>query len=347
MENKLKKYDVFISYKETDEHNEFTKDYYIADSIFADLNNLNINVFFSKKTLKEHYGESYEDIIDQALENSKIMIVIGTQKKYFETYYVRKETDKFIECMNKEKSMDSDFTRYIIPCYEDLTKGELPSHLKDFQALDLKNGDYRKEIVEYVKHLLKNRYETNISNNVISNVGNENSQSTNLAIYGITEIAARNFEEADKLFKEALKFNVNNILAYVGICMLATTTPQQKEVYIKRIDGISSEITKLEIDYILKNEFFTLDYIALFVSFCSVGRVRYCYEKYQDIFKKPIFQIEEGVYGSLFLHALHNIKTTQVLLESGANLNEIQVLYYEKKLSCLYHLFQFYHMQFL
>ena len=77
-------YDVFICYKETDEYGQRTEDSVLAQQIYEALVVKDYRVFFSKISLEDKIGKEYEPYIFAALNSAKVMIVIGTEYKYFD-----------------------------------------------------------------------------------------------------------------------------------------------------------------------------------------------------------------------------------------------------------------------
>ena len=85
-------FDIFISYKETDERSgQRTPDSVLGQDIYSALTKEGYKVFFSRITLESRLGQEYEPIIYAALRSSKVMIAIGTKPEYFEAPWVRNE----------------------------------------------------------------------------------------------------------------------------------------------------------------------------------------------------------------------------------------------------------------
>ena len=89
------KYDVFISYKHSDEQGSLTPDYAIAKELYENLNNLGYQVFFSSNTLEQIGSSRYKSDIDAALDTSKVMIVVLSKSEYASSQWVQYEWDSF------------------------------------------------------------------------------------------------------------------------------------------------------------------------------------------------------------------------------------------------------------
>lgn len=128
---KEERFDVFICYKETDEKGQRTIDSVIAQDLYSALTQKGYKVFFSRITLETKLGEMYEPYIFAALNSAKVMLVIGTQERYFNAVWVRNEWSRFI------KIMERDHDKYLIPCYKDMDAYDLPMEMASFQAQDM------------------------------------------------------------------------------------------------------------------------------------------------------------------------------------------------------------------
>lgn len=126
-------YDVFISFKQTDEdtHRE-TIDSSKAENIYHKLKEKGYRVFFSKITLANRGGEDYEPIIYMALETSKVMLVLGSQKEYLEAPWVRNEWSRFLDMMQEKPE------KKILPVLiNEMDPGQLPEALQGIQGYNI------------------------------------------------------------------------------------------------------------------------------------------------------------------------------------------------------------------
>ena len=128
---KEERFDVFICYKETDKNGQRTIDSVIAQDLYSALTQKGYKVFFSRITLETKLGEMYEPYIFAALNSAKVMLVIGTQERYFNAVWVRNEWSRFIKIMERDRD------KYLIPCYKDMDAYDLPMEMASFQAQDM------------------------------------------------------------------------------------------------------------------------------------------------------------------------------------------------------------------
>ena len=154
-------FDVFISYKATDNNNEKTEDSIIAHEIYDELTKKNYRVFFAEKTLENRIGSEYEPIIFKALHTSKIFILVGTKKEYIESNWVRNEWSRYID---RIKSADENInSNSFIPVFKGMNPYDMPKVNNQFiQGVDASKIGYVMTVVDGVQRLLKPSSEKDI-----------------------------------------------------------------------------------------------------------------------------------------------------------------------------------------
>ena len=131
---KLAPYDVFISYKDSDQEKglDRTEDSLKAQSIYTHLVTQGYSVFYSRESLSNVIGEKYEPYIFQALSTSRAMIVYGSTPEYINATWVRNEWQRYAKKMQKgEKDKGS----LIVIC-DGFSPKDLPPMLRSMQVLD-------------------------------------------------------------------------------------------------------------------------------------------------------------------------------------------------------------------
>lgn len=194
---KEKPYDVFICYKETDNNGKRTEDSVIAYDLYKRLTNEGLRVFFSKISLMDKIGYSFEPYIYSALNTAKYMFVVSTSPEYLNSVWVKNEWIRFLNATKTNPK------KYIIPCLKNFQSDDLPTELKGIQYLDLDNIGWKQEI-----DILLNRDK---SRNIAEN------DNYNVFIEKAT-IALRNenFENARRLYDRALDYDYNSEEAHLG-----------------------------------------------------------------------------------------------------------------------------------
>ena len=107
-------FDVFICYKETDEHGRRTHDSVLANDLYHQLTQEGFKVFFARITLEDKLGTAYEPYIFAALNSAKVMVVIGTKPEYFNAVWVKNEWARFLA------QIKNDADKILIPAYKDM-----------------------------------------------------------------------------------------------------------------------------------------------------------------------------------------------------------------------------------
>ncbi|MCI5892421.1 MAG: TIR domain-containing protein [Clostridiales bacterium] len=204
-------YDVFICYKETDNNGRRTIDSTLAQDIYYQLTNEGYKVFFSRITLEDKLGTEYEPYIFSALNSAKIMLVVGTNKDYYNAVWVKNEWARFLDLAKKDKS------KMIIPCYRDMDAYDLPDELSMFQSQDMSKIGFIQDLIRGIKKVLqKNSAQPTVT--VVNNTAEAfNSETILKRAFMLLEDAE--WQKADKLLEQVLNHEPENARAYLGKLM--------------------------------------------------------------------------------------------------------------------------------
>ncbi len=96
-------FDVFLSFKSTDDDGNPTQDALIARTIYDELGRRGFKVFFSDVTLSNMLFSDYEPVIFRALYSCKFFILVATKAEYVQAPWVKNEWSRFEERMEEEK----------------------------------------------------------------------------------------------------------------------------------------------------------------------------------------------------------------------------------------------------
>ena len=205
-------YDIFICYKETDNSGRRTIDSTLAQDIYYQLTNDGYKVFFSRITLEDKLGTEYEPYIFSALNSAKVMLVIGTDKDYFNAVWVKNEWARFLDLMKKDKS------KMIIPCYRDMDAYDLPDELSMFQSQDMSKIGFIQDLIRGIKKVLQ-REKPQPSVTVVNNAAEAfNSEVILKRAFMLLEDAE--WKKADELLERILNQNPECAEAYLGKLMI-------------------------------------------------------------------------------------------------------------------------------
>jgi len=145
----LSNYDVFISYKQTDTFRNKTEDSILALELYNSLLAKNIKVFFSDSTLEIVGVSQYKKAIDDALDQCKVLIVVGTSCANINSEWVHYEWDSFYNDILSGIKSNSQVFSYI----DKIVPAELPRTLRQLQVFE-KRDVSTYEVAEYIGHAL-------------------------------------------------------------------------------------------------------------------------------------------------------------------------------------------------
>lgn len=142
-------YDIFISYKETDSYGKRTPDSVIGYDLYRELTKEGYKVFFSRITLEKKLGTEYEPYIFSALNSSKVMVVIGTNKEYFNSIWVKNEWSRFLVLIKQSKG-----SKVLIPAFKDMNPYELPREFSHLQAQNMSKLGFMQDLIYGIKKII-------------------------------------------------------------------------------------------------------------------------------------------------------------------------------------------------
>jgi len=89
------KFQVFLSFKNSDENNNPTKECKIASALYNFLSSNGLKVFYSNVSLEEYGIFAFKKAIDYALDNAQFLVAIGTTVENLNSKWVKYEWDTF------------------------------------------------------------------------------------------------------------------------------------------------------------------------------------------------------------------------------------------------------------
>lgn len=134
---KEKPYDVFISYKESDDSNQRTPDSVLAHRIYDALTARGLRVFYSRISLSQSIGKDYEAIIYAALTSARVMLLVTTSAKNAQAVWVKNEWSRFLNLLREDDK------KMLIPVYQHMDPYDLPDEITNLrlQAQDMEKID--------------------------------------------------------------------------------------------------------------------------------------------------------------------------------------------------------------
>ena len=232
-------YDVFISYKETDEHGERTLDSVIAQDIYKELTNEGYRVFFSRISLEDKLGTEYEPYIFAALNSAKVMLVVGTDYENFDAVWVKNEWSRFLKLIAKGEK------KTLIPVFKNMDAYDMPKEFAKLSAQDMGKVGAMQDLVRGVEKIVgKKKAEATAPVQQPMYVSNEADAKTAAAIKrGYMALEDSDWDKAKDYFDQALALDAECAEAYLGLA-LADEKCCNEDMYISRSCDIRPEQEK-------------------------------------------------------------------------------------------------------
>ena len=205
-------YDVFISYKETDEHGERTLDSVIAQDIYKELTNEGYRVFFSRISLEDKLGTEYEPYIFAALNSAKVMLVVGTDYENFDAVWVKNEWSRFLKLIAKGEK------KTLIPVFKNMDAYDMPKEFAKLAAQDMGKVGAMQDLVRGVEKIVgKKKAEPAQAQPVQQPVYVSGGPNVTAMIErGHQALEDGEWEKADEFFDQALNMNAKCAEAFLG-----------------------------------------------------------------------------------------------------------------------------------
>ena len=138
-------YDVFISYKRTDETGNLTQDSKIARKLYYHLTEKGFKVFFAEVTLNNMAGEKYEPYIFAALSSAPVMVLLGSKRDHFDATWVKNEWRRYLVLMSQG------LKKTLIPAYYEMDPYHLPGELRNLQAVNAAEITFQEDLTEIIR----------------------------------------------------------------------------------------------------------------------------------------------------------------------------------------------------
>lgn len=207
-------YDVFLSYKEIDDiTRQRTDDSYLAHDLYNELTSQGYKVFFAPKSLGVGL---FEPKIYSAIISSKVMIVLGTQPKYFDAIWVKNEWSRFAELI------DNGEQKVLVPVFKNMEAGQLPNRLAKYQALDMSGISFLQTLSGIIAESVNHQSRVNF---------NKDSSAEDAYLErGFLALEDRDFTQANAFFENALNLNPHSSQAYFGKLMVEMRISKQDQI---------------------------------------------------------------------------------------------------------------------
>ena len=205
-------YDVFISYKETDENGDRTLDSVIAQDIYKELTGEGYRVFFSRISLEDKLGTEYEPYIFAALNSAKVMLVVGTDYENFDSVWVKNEWSRFLKLIAKGEK------KTLIPVFKNMDAYDMPKEFAKLAAQDMGKVGAMQDLVRGVEKIVGKKKAETVKETVVVQQGGGPSV-TALMDRGSMALEDSDWNKAKELYEQVLNMDSRNAEAYLGLAM--------------------------------------------------------------------------------------------------------------------------------
>ncbi|MBQ7069621.1 MAG: ankyrin repeat domain-containing protein, partial [Synergistaceae bacterium] len=205
-----KPFDVFISYKDSDNNGQRTPDSVLAVDIYEKLTQEGFKVFCSRITLEDKIGQKYEPYIFAALNSAPVMIALGTRPEYFNAVWVRNEWSRYLNLIKNGAK------KTLIPAFKDISPYDLPDEFSHLQAQDMGKIGFMQDLVRGVKKLIRPN-EQKTETVIISGKQTEAAPLLKRAFMFLDD---GDFVKGNEYFERVLDIDPENGEAYLGKLMI-------------------------------------------------------------------------------------------------------------------------------
>lgn len=143
------RYDVFISFKNTDENGTYTEDSYLAEKLYLALKQENLNVFYSNIVLNEVGAAAYKNAIEDALEQSSVLVSIATKVEYLTSQWVSYERESFHNDILSGRKKSA----CIVPFIKNISGCDVPRSLRNYQTFEIGVSSIS-DVVSFIKKFI-------------------------------------------------------------------------------------------------------------------------------------------------------------------------------------------------
>lgn len=217
-------YDVFISFKATDDFGRPTEDSLLAQELYYYLTkNLGLKVFFSNITLKDKAGQEYEPIIYAALSSATVMVLVGTKPEHINATWVKNEWSRYVKMIATAKAQNK--SKYIVTALKGMKPEQLPTFLAAYQAVDLAELGAKEKLCSNIDGLigdLRVKSQTSKRGSVAIDANDMlSAEAANLCNLGFQQLTLNDFDKAEEYFQKALEKKSDSALALWGKLLIS------------------------------------------------------------------------------------------------------------------------------
>ncbi len=149
--------DVFISFKNSDADGRQTEDSALAKALYDSLTLRNIHTFYSNSSLLPLGQSLYKRAIDDALESTKVLVVVASHSEYLNSEWVKYEWESFHQDILSGMKKNCQ----IVPYVGNISREQTPRSLRDFQTFHIDTSPID-AVVDFIENILKHINTTDV-----------------------------------------------------------------------------------------------------------------------------------------------------------------------------------------
>jgi len=158
-------YDVFISFKNSDANGNKTKDSVLAKRLHKFLTDRGLKVFFSNVELEKRGADQFKEVIDDALDSSRILIAVGCSKRNLESSWVKHEWNGFLNDILSGNKKDG----VVYVFYQDMEVNDLPFSLRQRESFNAIEKNACEKLYNFIINSSAYEHINQEKNRIISN----------------------------------------------------------------------------------------------------------------------------------------------------------------------------------
>ena len=268
-------YDVFLSFKNQNHEGNFTRDSELANELYEYLTELGWSVFFSNITLEYLGNSQYSKAIDDALDDTSILVAVGTSRENLESEWVRHEWDSFLNDIRTGRKPSGQVFSYT----ENIDISQLPRSLRQNQAF-IHSSASKKKLSNFIKNAL---------NSMSFKSTDNKADSKEYQNYGINRIDIENKKESQLFI--SYKSKDHEVARYISEALQSVGCNIWHAEY-----NILEKKENQEVEAILQNGTNSSDF-AICLTNGDYAKSEWCYEKeliplVDKIGKENIFELK-------------------------------------------------------
>ena len=320
-------FDVFICYKEADDHGRRTPDSVLANELYHQLVQEGFKVFYARITLEDKLGTAYEPYIFAALNSAKVMVVLGTRPEYFRAVWVRNEWSRFLALVRV-----SGGRKVLIPAYRDMDPYDLPEEFSHLQALDMSRLGFMQDLIRGIKKIIG----TNTAKPVIREtvvVPAATTANTNvepLLRRAFIFLEDSSFAEADEYCERVLDQDPENARAYLGKLMA--------ELHVNKQENLAKLDRPFDDNGNFRKaiRFGDAELVSTLNGYISTINERNEKKRLTDLYNKAVMLMDSARSESAYKAAAEAFKVVSGFMDADAKAAECMKLARDSRLSILY-----------